>query len=560
MSKGNFPHNLEAERALLGSILFDPAWLDSLGPKISADYFFAENHRRIYESMLRVRANKQPVDLVTVSEDLSKSGTLDNAGGAGYIAALTDGIAFGVKSSVNEYVHILREKRNARKLIHVANNVLAKAMSGEQIADLAALLKVEAEEIASRSNGHHKAAPSTEGIVKPPTLPPSAWPEMAERYRDIISPTTNAPDSFHLASFLTAVGAALGRSISITISELIFPNLWTVLVGEAGSSRKGTAMKKATRAVRAAVPEVETFRSIDSAEGVAKNLAPIQGKDVEAEKRKPAIFHLSELRTFLNKAGKKGLENLIPKMCEAYDGDPLEGRSVNSPVEIPEPFIAMIAGSSKPYIRSFRRADLEGGFGSRLAFVFGQSKKPIAKPPRPVEPDYSNLIIDVRSAVRYWRDSPAEISMDEKADKLWTAFYEDELPKLIPDDDFLRILGNRSEHFAVKVALISAALERAKKIQARHLACGIQFSKYALACLRFVFDDYDVAEWVQDERKILEVVKKHPEGIRRRELQKLFWRVGAERFNRHLKAMTEGDGSIMERRIGQQVWVYWVGD
>ncbi len=559
MAKQNYPHNQEAERALLGSILLDPSWLDAVPHKITRDDFFSPNHRRIYDAMLRLRAKKRAVDLVTLCEEIAREhGGVEQAGGAGYISALTDGLALGVSSSVHEYMRILRENTHQRQLLNTLQNAASRALQGEDLAILAKSIKAEIEEYSGNGHKPHAEAPSVAGT---PKVPKGAWPAMAAEYREVIAPTTNAPDSFHLASFLTAVGAALGRSIFVTISEPIYPSLWTVLVGEAGLSRKGTAMKKATRLVRAAAPELETFRSIDSAEGLAKTLAPIQGKDVDQDKRQPAIFHLSELRTFLDKAGKKGLENLIPRMCEVYDGDPLEGRSVSSPVQVPEPFAAVIAGSSKPYVQSFRRADLEGGFGSRMAFVWGVSKKPIAKPPKPQDPQYSNLIIDLKQAIRFWRDKGStEFSMTPEADRLWVGFYEEELPKYRPEDDFLRILTNRSEHFAIKVAMIAAALDLKHVIEARHLACGIQFARFCIDSLRFVFDDYDLPRWVRDERAIVEAVKKRPEGIQRRRLHMNFSRLGAEQFNRHIKALCDGDGILIERQVGRKKWLYYAGD
>jgi hypothetical protein len=373
-----------------------------------------------------------------------------------------------------------------------------------------------------------------------PVLPEAAWPEAALQYREAIARTTNAPDSFHLGSFLAGIGAALGRRVWTTVSEPIFPSMFMVLVGSSGLSRKGTAMKKAMRIIEAANLPLEVLRSLDTAEGLVRSLLPAQGKDIEQQARRPVIFHMSELRTFLNKAGKKGLENVIPKLCEALDGDKLESNSIMSPGVIPEPFVAAVAGSSKPYVKAFRRDDLEGGLGRRMIFVYGEPKRRIAKPPRPAEPHYSNTVAAVRSAVRFWIDNgPYEMDLTPAADKQWVGFFEEELPKYLPEDEFLQTIGNGADHACMKVALIAAALDRSRKIDLKHILAGVAFAKYAVDCLRFVFDEYDVPRWVRDERKILEAVQKRPKGIRRRRLQQNFKRLGAEEFNRHVRALIE---------------------
>jgi hypothetical protein len=391
-----------------------------------------------------------------------------------------------------------------------------------------------------------------------PQLPEEAWPEAALQYREAIHRTTNAPDSFHLACFLTCAGAAFGRRIWTTVSEPIFPSMFTVLVGASGISRKGTSMKKAMRVFERADVSLEVVRAIDTAEGLIRSLVSFQGKDIEEKNRRPAIFHLSELRTFLNKAGKKGLENVIPRVCEALDGDKLESRSLISPATIPEPFIAGIAGSSKPYVKAFNRDDLEGGLGRRMIFIYGEPKRPIAKPPRPKEPHCSNVVSSLRAAVRYWQDNgPYELSMDKKADELWVAFFESELPKYLPEDEFLRVIGNGADHCCAKTALIAAGLSRSKHIREEHLKCGIAYAKYAIDCLRFVFDEYDVPRWVRDERKILESVRRRREGILRRRLQHNFKRLGASEFNKHIRGLLESKiiGQATDDR-GREVLFY----
>lgn len=135
-----FPHNLEAERALLGSVLLDNSALNTAIEFVNKDDFFSESHRLIFEKMLELSEKSRTIDFVTLSEEFSKDGKLEKAGGAGYLTALTDGVPIG-SASVSEYSRIIKDKSIARRLINASNNVISRCMEGtddpETLIDLA---------------------------------------------------------------------------------------------------------------------------------------------------------------------------------------------------------------------------------------------------------------------------------------------------------------------------------------------------------------------------------------------------------------------------------------
>jgi replicative DNA helicase len=141
VSEKAFPHNLEAERALLGSILLDNGVLNQALEVIDKNDFFSDGHRTIFEKMLLLSEKNRTIDLVTLSEDLSREGLLEKVGGAGYLAALTDGIPIGVSASIEEYSRIIKEKSLVRRLINASNNVITRCFEGvddpETLIDLA---------------------------------------------------------------------------------------------------------------------------------------------------------------------------------------------------------------------------------------------------------------------------------------------------------------------------------------------------------------------------------------------------------------------------------------
>jgi replicative DNA helicase len=124
------PHNLEAERAVLGAILLDGASINSAVEFIDEHAFFRDAHRRIFEKMRRLFERGQAIDFITVKDELARAGELDDVGGPAYVASLVDGLPHGL--NVGEYARIVKEKATLRALIGSANRILANAYEAER--------------------------------------------------------------------------------------------------------------------------------------------------------------------------------------------------------------------------------------------------------------------------------------------------------------------------------------------------------------------------------------------------------------------------------------------
>src|ERR1044072_3705696 len=87
------PHNLEAERSVLGAILLHNDAFNLAAEVIDSGDFFRDAHRRIFDKMVKLIERGDAIDLVTLKEELGRSGDLEEVGGPAYIAALVDGVA-----------------------------------------------------------------------------------------------------------------------------------------------------------------------------------------------------------------------------------------------------------------------------------------------------------------------------------------------------------------------------------------------------------------------------------------------------------------------------------
>jgi replicative DNA helicase len=128
------PHNLEAEKCVLGAVLINNHAFNQAAEVIDAEDFYRHAHRRIFETMVGLTDRSEPVDLVTLKDALTKSGELDEVGGPAYIASLTDGVPR--TANVEYYARIVKEKSTLRRLIQASSDILGRAYDADEDADV----------------------------------------------------------------------------------------------------------------------------------------------------------------------------------------------------------------------------------------------------------------------------------------------------------------------------------------------------------------------------------------------------------------------------------------
>ena len=123
------PHNLEAERAVLGALLLDPNALAQVLEILHPEDFYLDAHRVIYEAILELEAKGIPLDkmLVNLVDFLKSRGELDKVGGPGFVASLADGITSSV--GVEQWAKKIREKAILRRMIQEASAIVEEAYS-----------------------------------------------------------------------------------------------------------------------------------------------------------------------------------------------------------------------------------------------------------------------------------------------------------------------------------------------------------------------------------------------------------------------------------------------
>ena len=123
------PSNLEAERTVLGAILVDNAAFNSAAEILSREDFYRDAHRRIYEAMAVLAERSQPIDLVTLKDELGRRSALEAVGGAAFLAGLVDGVPR--ITSVEHWSRLIKEKAVLRNLIHAGNRIVQSCFEAE---------------------------------------------------------------------------------------------------------------------------------------------------------------------------------------------------------------------------------------------------------------------------------------------------------------------------------------------------------------------------------------------------------------------------------------------
>lgn len=125
------PHNLDAERAVLGAILVNNAAHERTAVWLRRGrVFFRKAHREIYAAILTVlEEHRAAVDLVTLREELARRGVLDEVGGVSYVAGLTDGIPRS--ANAGHYARIVHELAVRREVIRIGGQMVEDAHNGE---------------------------------------------------------------------------------------------------------------------------------------------------------------------------------------------------------------------------------------------------------------------------------------------------------------------------------------------------------------------------------------------------------------------------------------------
>ena len=116
------PHDIDAEQAVLGSMLTDKDAVNAAIETLKEDAFYREDNRAIYQAIINLYSKSEPIDIITLKDELESMDKFEQVGGYEYLASLPDKVP--TTANVQKYIKIVEEKAILRNLIKTANEII----------------------------------------------------------------------------------------------------------------------------------------------------------------------------------------------------------------------------------------------------------------------------------------------------------------------------------------------------------------------------------------------------------------------------------------------------
>ncbi|MFC5046400.1 replicative DNA helicase [Aquimarina hainanensis] len=163
LEKGKVPPQaVDLEEVVLGAMMIDKKGVDEVIDILNAEVFYKESHQYIFEAIFRLFENSEPIDLLTVSNQLKKDGKLEQAGGEYYLIQLTQKVASS--AHIEFHARIILQKFIQRSLIKISNEIIEE--SYDETTDVFDLLDMAESRLYEVTQGNIKrSSESAQSLV-----------------------------------------------------------------------------------------------------------------------------------------------------------------------------------------------------------------------------------------------------------------------------------------------------------------------------------------------------------------------------------------------------------
>lgn len=380
-------------------------------------------------------------------------------------------------------------------------------------------------------------------------------------YRDLMAPTTEASDTFHLASALTLVGAMMGRSVYTGhASKRLHGNLFTMLIGKSGTSRKDTAMERAVDLATFANP---TSTSIFTTPYVVKTHYGSGEKLVEDLQTNPNILWKGTEATTIFTTMRRTSSTLRDKMIEAYDTPPrIENNVRTNASGADNPYLSLLTAIQPQRLSEYLTAeDIVSGFANRVMFFPGSPKAPMANPPSVDSHAAYSLYVRLHDAVKQYGSNRSmsldpRVMPDADAEARMDAWY---LSQTEDDDEDRQSMRARNQTFIRKIALIYAVTDASPVITLDHIEAAIALVEWQWKGVTRMLPSWGAQKESRIEQRIIEVLRLHGPKLKKRDIQQKCrypskWTTLD--FNRVFEGMEKS--GLLDRETEEQHVVYFL--
>jgi hypothetical protein len=361
---------------------------------------------------------------------------------------------------------------------------------------------------------------------------------------------TEAADEHHFTALATVVGALLGRRVYVDNAYPLYPNIYSLNVGRAGSTKK-TTVQRLARDVGMRVDENLTIQSAaGSGEGLLEALSEADSSLGQMPVHRRLLLMQSELGQLLSKARQDGSGTLVSYILDLFDCPPvLNPRTRSKPITAYRPTLSLMAATTPAHLaRYVQDADWYGGLGSRFFICIAEPKEPIPRPSKVDSSRFNKVVKDIHNAVDRW-DEGTEFKLAPDAIDRWDAWYVVNKKREAELGEAADVVSRTASH-ALKFGLIFAALENDTPIiEDRQIEAGILAAEFAQGCALILLEEIGDSKTIKLEARIIRKLEKTP-GIGKRDLQRSVCSrdINSAMFKRTIDAMVERARSLQSLR------------
>ena len=504
------------------------------------------HYRSIYTAILEVHQSDQALNTLTVWEAIEDN--TEFQGGMQEMMRLHTIIVESDPADIFTnhflYADILvqhyEERKNRHRAAQIANAV-----------DLDTAILQEADRIIS--NQREKDAALDEAEIYVP-FPESLLFDVFKPYAAAFQGKTEVPIAFHFAVLKTVIGASLGRKVYLDATHPIYPNFYTIIVGETGIARKSTALRIGEKLLADADPAVRTLRGLSTPEGLLQKFIPPTGYEhgstvpVDSDEAEPLtdqlhymlensspnqegfriLLSLDEFSYLLKKAQKSHGEGMIQLLTEAYDyPNQLDLPTRVNPISADHPCLSIMAATTNAWLESsLKLEDIQGGFANRFSYYHATSNDFIFKP-QPGDLRFLDIVKYSVSQFRLKFPQPTGFQFNADVEAEGERWYKSHRDALRAERNPLtREALARADIHMYKSALLHAAITNAPddtEIGIESLEWAIKLAEYLQAVTTQIYSSFNLSEERRLEQRIIDLLTQKPNQTARDFTRKIRW-------------------------------------
>lgn len=348
-------------------------------------------------------------------------------------------------------------------------------------------------------------------------IPEAALTGWIAEYTALMLPTTEAPAAFHYASGMVMAGATIGRRIAIRAgSGPLYPNLFAMLVGRSGWSRKDTAIKRATSILREPIhagttiirPDTIVIGNVSSSEGLIKVLD---------EAGANLLLELPEFSEVMANAERKSTSSIPTTLIRLYDMPlTIENNSKTNPIVVEKPVTSILAATQPHTLaEAMRSLHITSGFANRFLYVCGDSPGPLSMAAEVDRQAVTALYLRLRHLVEAYREGSV-LKLNAEALERWDCWYRESHwgNHGTPEEDVMRV---RHQDHVMKLALIYAVTDQSDTVGIQHLEPAMATLNWSWAHVRQLMGDWGQRLDNEIENRMLAVLAQRG-NMKKREL------------------------------------------